>query len=109
MSMHQSTPSEEKGCSAECDPDEAQAALIYVRHTLTHLEGMYDLGEWIVEFLRRSSSALMQPCLRTQPVLRSPALMPLMVAVIARSNASLFSPPRLRRKSSNCNRLMGST
>ncbi len=45
----------------------------------------------------------------SQPVLRRPAAMPLMVAAIARCKVSLESPARLRRNSSTWIRLMGST
>ena len=34
----------QKGALLNVTPDEARAALPYVRHTLAHLEGMYDVG-----------------------------------------------------------------
>ena len=47
--------------------------------------------------------------LRVQPVLRRPALMPLMVAVMARLRSGESSPERLRRRSSTWSNDKGST
>ena len=61
--------------------------------------------------LRTTSSETVTPPAkeRNQPVLRSPAEMPLIVAAMARFTSGVSSPARLRRSMSTWIKCMGST